>query len=254
MRGEAVVEHRDDLSPEATAERLLNLGGEVDAIAAVTADHPRITEAMDRLRADGVPVVAVISDVTAPSRAGCVGLDNWKVGATAAWAMAKLCKRPGKIAVFVGNHRYLCQDMCEIRFRSYFRERATYLTPSRLLRTASTRIRACSISCIAPPIWWGSLSPEAGRPASRADCVRRTPALRSPSTRSAWTLRPKRGLASSTESLTSFCRIRSSDSPKKPSMCSLPSPRANRAASRFKDCCRSISTPRKIFDALEIST
>jgi LacI family transcriptional regulator len=39
--------------------------------------------------------------------------------------MAKLCKKPGKIAVFVGNHRYLCQDMCEIRFRSYFRERAT---------------------------------------------------------------------------------------------------------------------------------
>jgi LacI family transcriptional regulator len=38
--------------------------------------------------------------------------------------MARLCKRPGKIAVFVGNHRYLCQDMNEIRFRSYFRERA----------------------------------------------------------------------------------------------------------------------------------
>jgi LacI family transcriptional regulator len=71
-----------------------------------------------------VPVVAVISDLTAPSRAGYVGLDNWKVGATAAWAISKLSKKPGKVAVFVGNHRYLCQDMCEIRFRSYFRERA----------------------------------------------------------------------------------------------------------------------------------
>jgi LacI family transcriptional regulator len=48
-----------------------------------------------------------------------------EVGATAGWAMAKLCKEPGKIAVFVGNHRYLCQDICRIRFRSYFRERAT---------------------------------------------------------------------------------------------------------------------------------
>ena len=125
VRGEAVIEHRDDLSPEATAERLLKLGRDVDAIAVVTVDHPRITEAIERLRADRVPVVAVISDLTAPARAGYVGLDNWKVGATAGWAMAKLCKRPGKIAVFVGNHRYLCQDMCEIRFRSYFRERAT---------------------------------------------------------------------------------------------------------------------------------
>ena len=125
VRGEALVEHRDDLSHEATAERLLKLGREVDGIAVVSVDHPRITEAIDRLRANRVPVVAVISDLTASGRAGYVGLDNWKVGATAGWAMAKLCKKPGKIAVFVGNHRYLCQDMCEIRFRSYFRERAT---------------------------------------------------------------------------------------------------------------------------------
>jgi LacI family transcriptional regulator len=124
VRGEAVVEHRDDLSPEATAERLLKLGRDVDGIAVVTVDHPRITEAIERLRANRVPVVAVISDLTARARAGYVGLDNWKVGATAGWAMAKLCKRPGKIAIFVGSHRYLCQDMNEIRFRSYFRERA----------------------------------------------------------------------------------------------------------------------------------
>ena len=38
--------------------------------------------------------------------------------------MSRMCKRPGRIAVFVGNHRYLCQDICEIRFRSYFRDRA----------------------------------------------------------------------------------------------------------------------------------
>jgi LacI family transcriptional regulator len=125
VRGEAVVEHRDDLSPEATADRLLKLGRDVDGIAVVTVDHPRITEAIERLRANRVPVVAVISDLTAPAKAGYVGLDNWKVGATAGWAMAKLCRKPGKIAVFVGNHRYLCQDMNEIRFRSYFRERAT---------------------------------------------------------------------------------------------------------------------------------
>ncbi len=101
VRGEAVVKHRDDLSPEATAERLLKLGRDVDALAVVTVDHPRITEAIERLRSNRVPVVAVISDLTAQARAGYVGLDNWKVGATAGWAMAKLCKRPGKIAVFV---------------------------------------------------------------------------------------------------------------------------------------------------------
>jgi LacI family transcriptional regulator len=124
VRGEAIVEYREDLSPEATAERLLNLGRNVDAIAVVAADHPRITEAIDELSANRVPVVAVISDLTARARAGYVGLDNWKLGATAGWAMARLCKQAGKVGIFVGNHRYLCQDICEIRFRSYFRERA----------------------------------------------------------------------------------------------------------------------------------
>jgi LacI family transcriptional regulator len=124
VRGEAVVEYREDLSPEATAERLLKLGRDVDAIAVVAADHPRVSEAIDELSANRVPVVAVISDLTARARAGYVGLDNWKLGATAGWAMARLCKQPGKVGIFIGNHRYLCQDICEIRFRSYFRERA----------------------------------------------------------------------------------------------------------------------------------
>jgi ABC-type sugar transport system substrate-binding protein len=39
--------------------------------------------------------------------------------------MAKLCKKPGKIAILVGNHRDPCQEMNEIRFRSCFREPAT---------------------------------------------------------------------------------------------------------------------------------
>ena len=124
IRGKAIVEHREDLSPEVAAERLLKLGREVDVIAVVTVDHPRVTEAIERLKAEHVPVVAVVSDLTAPARAGYVGLDNWKVGATAGWVTSRLCKTAGKIAIFVGNHRYMCQDICEIRFRSYFRDRA----------------------------------------------------------------------------------------------------------------------------------
>jgi LacI family transcriptional regulator len=53
-----------------------------------------------------------------------VGLDNWKVGRTAAWALAHICKGPGKIGILMGNHRYRNQDMNESGFRSYFREHA----------------------------------------------------------------------------------------------------------------------------------
>lgn len=124
VRGRAVVEFMDDLTPGAVADRLTNLGMETDAIAVVAADHPYVTRAIDQLDARGVPVIALISDLTAQARAGYVGLDNWKVGRTAAWAMANLCKAPGKVGIFVGSHRYLCQDVCEMSFRSYFREKA----------------------------------------------------------------------------------------------------------------------------------
>ena len=124
IRGRPVVEFVNDLTPGYVSERLLKLGKEADAVAVVAADHPYITKAIDRLEQDGVPVVALISDLTAQRRAGYVGLDHWKVGRTAAWAVSNICKHPGKVGIIVGSHRYLCQDVCEMSFRSYFREHA----------------------------------------------------------------------------------------------------------------------------------
>jgi LacI family transcriptional regulator len=124
MRGRPKLDFLDDLSPDAVAERLLKLGKDVDAVALVAADHPKVTQAVDRLHADGVPVFALISDLSALHRAGYVGLDNWKVGRTAAWAVANLCKEPGSVGIFVGSHRYRCQEVCEMSFRAYIREHA----------------------------------------------------------------------------------------------------------------------------------
>lgn len=57
-------------------------------------------------------------------RESYVGLNNRKVGRTAAWMIAKAAKRPGKVAVFVGSHRFHGHELREIGFRSYFREHA----------------------------------------------------------------------------------------------------------------------------------
>lgn len=124
IRGQARIEYLNDLSASAVADRLLKVGRSADALAVVAADHPRITAAIDELRGRGVPVFALISDLTAPSRAGYVGLDNWKVGRTAAWFIANMAGRHGKIGILVGSHRYRCQDVCEMSFRSFFREHA----------------------------------------------------------------------------------------------------------------------------------
>ena len=124
ISGRPRIDFLADIGPDAVAASLDRIAKEADALAVVSADHPRVTQAIDALRARGVPVFALISDLSAPSLAGYVGLDNWKVGRTAAWAVARLCKVPGKVAIFVGSHRYRCQETCEISFRSYFREHA----------------------------------------------------------------------------------------------------------------------------------
>ena len=119
---EVVIEHMDDLSPESVAARMLDLGKTVHSIAVVTAEHARISLAIESLSAQGVPTYGLISELTSSCGTGYIGLDNWRVGRTAAWAIAGLCKRPGKVGILVGNHRYRCQDLNESGFRSYCRE------------------------------------------------------------------------------------------------------------------------------------
>lgn len=124
VRGRPLVAFIDELVPAAIARRLREVGREADALAVVAVDHPHVTEAIDELAERGVPTFALLTDLTAPSRAGYVGLDSRKVGRTAAWAISRLAREPGPVGVLVGTHRYLGQELAEISFRSYFREHA----------------------------------------------------------------------------------------------------------------------------------
>ena len=124
IRGRVRIEFLDDLSPDSVAQRLTKLARSVDAIGLVAADHPHIAEAIDHVQSRGVPVVALITELTPRSRVAYVGVDNWKVGRTAAWAIANLRTAPGKVGIVVGSHRYRCQDQNEMGFRSFCREHA----------------------------------------------------------------------------------------------------------------------------------
>ncbi|MQB46121.1 LacI family DNA-binding transcriptional regulator [Rhizobium sp. ICMP 5592] len=127
-RADAVIEpnviFEDNLAPEAVAFNLLKLGEDSDAVAVITADHSMISQAIDELRTKGVPVIAHVTDLSAPNRAAFVGTDNWKAGRTAAWFIAQTARNPGKVFPFIGNHRYQCQDFSDASFRSYMREHA----------------------------------------------------------------------------------------------------------------------------------
>ncbi len=132
---EAVIEHLDDLSPEIVADRMLRLGESVQALAVVTAEHARVSSAIEALAAKGVATYALISELTASCGTGYFGLDNWRVGRTAGWAISGLSRREGKLAILVGNHRYRCQELNESGFRSYCREHAAGFTMLEPLQT-----------------------------------------------------------------------------------------------------------------------
>jgi LacI family transcriptional regulator len=135
---EAQIAFAADLSPQVISSKLLELGQSCDAVGVVAAVHPQVTQAVDELERKNVPVFALISQLSATGNVNYVGLDNWKVGRTSAWAFEHLCKTPGKIGILVGNHRYRCQEMNESGFRSYFREYAPEFTLLEPLSTFET--------------------------------------------------------------------------------------------------------------------
>ena len=129
VRGRPVIDFAPDLSASVVAERLLKLGETAHAVAVVSVDHPRVSDAIATMRARGVPTFAILTELGAEAAAPYIGRDNRKEGRTAAWIIAKAAKRPGKVGIIVGSHRFLCQEIAEISFRTYLRENAPGFAP-----------------------------------------------------------------------------------------------------------------------------
>lgn len=98
------------------------LSDEVDVIGIVALDNPLIRHAIAQAIDKGVRVFTLLSDMGVAQRTGYIGLDNQKAGRTAGWAVDRLCHGDGEIGIIVGDNRFICQESCEISFRSYLRE------------------------------------------------------------------------------------------------------------------------------------
>lgn len=122
------IDYVGDLDPQAITGRMREMATEVDSLGVVSVDHPHVTEEIRRLSTNGMPVFTLLSDLSAPDRAGYIGLDPRKAGRTAAWAITRMARAPGAVAIFVGSHRYFDHDTREISLRSYLREHAPAFT------------------------------------------------------------------------------------------------------------------------------
>ncbi len=128
IRGDAIVAYVDELVPHQIVSAMLDMAPRVDALACVAVDHPLVSKTIEDLAAGDIPAFALLSTLSAGALAGYIGLDNRKAGRTAAWIMAHAAGNPGSVAVMVGSHRYVGQELSEIGFRSFFRERPGDLT------------------------------------------------------------------------------------------------------------------------------
>ncbi|WP_439562838.1 LacI family DNA-binding transcriptional regulator [Roseinatronobacter sp.] len=139
IRGKVLLRYASSQSPDDFAQALRTLGAKCDAVAATAVNHQRLTQAVQDLQDDGVPVFSLLNDFAQGLRRNYIGLNNMKIGRVAAWMMSGRLKRPGKLAVFVGGNRWHGHDLREVGFRSFVRENAPSFTVLETLVNLETR-------------------------------------------------------------------------------------------------------------------
>ena len=73
-------------------------------------DHPAVRKAVLRLCENGVPVIAILTDLPCSGILGYVGLDNLAAGRTAGQLIGRLCRRSGPVLLFKGSRLYCSHE------------------------------------------------------------------------------------------------------------------------------------------------
>lgn len=139
-RVELVLNFANSQAPAEMAALLRGMIGRCDVVAATSVNHPEITAAVAALKAAGLPVFALLSDFAEGQRAGYLGVDNLKAGRVAGWITALAAKGPGKVAVFIGGHRWHGHDLRDTGFRAYLHQHAPQLEVMDSLINLETRV------------------------------------------------------------------------------------------------------------------
>lgn len=118
----ATIRFAETTLPGELADLLAAMAGKVQAVAATGLDHHEVTAAVTSLRARGIPTFSLLSDYAQGVRESYVGTNNLKVGRAVGWMMARLSRRPGKIGIFIGGHRFHGHELRETGLRSALRQ------------------------------------------------------------------------------------------------------------------------------------
>lgn len=94
----------DVFEPQRLARRILALRGQCDTAVVMALDHPLVQAAIDKLVAQGIAVITLVSDVPKSQRQHFVGIDNVAAGRTAGTLVGRFSGRAkGDVGVIVGS-------------------------------------------------------------------------------------------------------------------------------------------------------
>jgi LacI family transcriptional regulator, galactose operon repressor len=126
-RLQVTIRFAETTMPGELAELLHSMSGRVRAVAATGLDHHEVTAAVADLRSRGIPTFSLLSDFAQGVRESYIGLNNLRVGRAVGWLMSKIARKPGKVGIFIGGHRFHGHELRETGFRSSLREYAPEL-------------------------------------------------------------------------------------------------------------------------------
>jgi LacI family transcriptional regulator len=115
----------EDIGPAELARRIeAHAADRPGGIILKASDEPAIADAVNRVTAQGVPVVTLVTDLPRSQRLAYVGMDNRAAGRTAAFLLGRLLRdRKGAIIAHIGSHNFQGEEEREVGFRALLRER-----------------------------------------------------------------------------------------------------------------------------------
>ncbi|MGA1208951.1 MAG: LacI family DNA-binding transcriptional regulator [Gemmobacter sp.] len=100
------VMHVPTQDPEAVVRVLAELGeAGMDGVALMTPETPQVRDAVARLKADGLAVVAIASDLPSSMRDYFIGINNLAAGRTAGLLMGRFLRDAGEVLVVTNSMR-----------------------------------------------------------------------------------------------------------------------------------------------------
>lgn len=142
----SIVIHRTVLrneKPETIANALHKT--DCDAVIVYMRDDPVIHRAIAALKARGIPVVTLISDVPQSDRIAYAGPDHFMSGRTAGYFIAQMARAPGPIAILCNTRELQSHDDRIRGIQAYLAQHGKGFTIRAILECGDDRDRAESL-------------------------------------------------------------------------------------------------------------